>query len=933
MNKLRILAILALGLIPSTVRAQAWSGTIPASGGSGGNARAIDWSSSGMAGGIPVRTVICTTISSTGSDQTVAINSALSACPSNEVVLLNAGTYQIGGIVLVPSNVTLRGSGANLTILNSTGTTGSSVVQLGAAVNSIPAIAGQTAITGGLTAGSTSITVASATGISTGKLLLITQLNDSSYVDITGNGTACTFCDGGIGYNGTRVQGQIVEVTSVVGTTIGITAKGSGTQSGGTEPGIYYPYSLTPMAVPFTPAARLAGVENLTVFSNNTHSGGAIGFFMSECSYCWVTGEGANWTDGNWATMDYSFHSVIANNYFSGSFLHSPGTYDSNVDIRSYSSGWLVQNNILERGHFPLMMEWGTNGGVAAYNYALGSFDTIDFISSGTPGPTVDPCTPSVACANTPGFNFHGAHPMFILSEGNEGSLFEPDNTWGSSSDTTTFRDWWKGVNFICKPGGNVRATTDCSTGKTAFQISNALEIDAQSTSFNIIGDVIGSTAQQALISTQGGSTLGQVFQMTAQCGGGISTNCGTSSRPFGNNAVAYSFGYTSEADTGGGAGTLTPFTTALINGNYTNMNSTTTWIAGTVLALPQSFYLGSSKPTWFGAAPWPLNGPDVTGGFDAGGHANKTPARLCYESLGGTNGNGSPFTNFNAATCYGSSGGTVATPTFSPVAGTYSVTQNVVISSATTGATLCYTTDGSTPTANGAGTCTHGTTYSSAVTVAATLTLQAVGSLSGDSDSSVGSAAYTITPTTAGTPSCSPVGGTYNATQSVSCSVTGGAPVMCFTTNGTTPATNGGSGCTTGTLYSGAISISTTATTLKAIAGGTGFTDGTVASQTYTLTVATPTFSPIAGVYFGAQSVTISTATSGATITYTTDGSTPVPGSHGTVYAFPVLVSTSLTLKAVGSLSGFNNSSTGSAGYTINPMIIAPANPAVTMQ
>jgi hypothetical protein len=185
----------------------------------------------------------------------------------------------------------------------------------------------------------------------------------------------------------------------------------------------------------------------------------------------------------------------------------------------------------------------------------------------------------------------------------------------------------------------------------------------------------------------------------------------------------------------------------------------------------------------------------------------------------------------------------------------------------------------------------------------------------------------------TAGTPSCSPLGSTYNATQSVSCSVTGGAPVMCFTTNGTTPATNGGSGCTTGTLYSGAISITATGTTLEVIAGGTGFVDGTVDSQTYTLTVAAPSFNPVAGTYFGAQSVTISTSTSGATITYTTDGSTPVPGSHGTVYAFPVLVSTSQTLQAVGSLSGFNNSSAGSAAYTINPVLIAPANPAVTMQ
>jgi hypothetical protein len=85
-----------------------------------------------------------------------------------------------------------------------------------------------------------------------------------------------------------------------------------------------------------------------------------------------------------------------------------------------------------------------------------------------------------------------------------------------------------------------------------------------------------------------------------------------------------------------------------------------------------------------------------------------------------------------------------------------------------------------------------------------------------------------------AGTPSCTPGAGNYSTTQSVTCSVAGGAPVICYTTNGTTPATNGSSGCTTGTLYSSAINISAT-TTLEAIAGGTGYTDGSVASYTYT--------------------------------------------------------------------------------------------------
>ena len=64
--------------------------------------------------------------------------------------------------------------------------------------------------------------------------------------------------------------------------------------------------------------------------------------------------------------------------------------------------------------------------------------------------------------------------------------------------------------------------------------------------------------------------------------------------------------------------------------------------------------------------------------------------------------------------------------------------------------------------------------------------------------------------------------------------------------------------------------------TTLKAIAYESGMADSTVTSGVYTIQCAAPTFTPAAGTYTAAQSVTISTTTSGATIRYTTDGSTP---------------------------------------------------------
>ncbi|MDD3051141.1 MAG: FISUMP domain-containing protein, partial [Candidatus Cloacimonetes bacterium] len=79
---------------------------------------------------------------------------------------------------------------------------------------------------------------------------------------------------------------------------------------------------------------------------------------------------------------------------------------------------------------------------------------------------------------------------------------------------------------------------------------------------------------------------------------------------------------------------------------------------------------------------------------------------------------------------------------------------------------------------------------------------------------------------------------------------------------------------------------------------------------------VATPTFNPVAGTYTTGQSVTISCATSGATIRYTTNGSDPTPSSP--VYSSPVNISSTTTLKAKAFKTDWNPSSIATAQYTI---------------
>ena len=87
-----------------------------------------------------------------------------------------------------------------------------------------------------------------------------------------------------------------------------------------------------------------------------------------------------------------------------------------------------------------------------------------------------------------------------------------------------------------------------------------------------------------------------------------------------------------------------------------------------------------------------------------------------------------------------------------------------------------------------------------------------------------------------------------------------------------------------------------------------------TVAAPLVVSTVATPTITPNGGSFTNSVPVTLATATSGASIYYTTDGSSPTQSSK--LYSGVMTLTTSAVVKAKAFKSGYNSSAEASASF-----------------
>lgn len=158
-----------------------------------------------------------------------------------------------------------------------------------------------------------------------------------------------------------------------------------------------------------------------------------------------------------------------------------------------------------------------------------------------------------------------------------------------------------------------------------------------------------------------------------------------------------------------------------------------------------------------------------------------------------------------------------VMAPNISLHTNTYYGTQSVVLTTLTSGSTIYYTLNGTTPT-------TSSTLYTSSFNIASTTTIKAIAVKTGMTSSIVTTSVLTIV-TVVADPTFNPAAGTHSGSQSVTISSTTPSAVIYYSIDGSVPSV----------LYSSAVTVSSSLT-LKAIATRSGLTSSQIVSGAYTI-------------------------------------------------------------------------------------------------
>jgi hypothetical protein len=581
-------------------------------------------------GGIPNRTTVCKTVSplGAGKDDTANIQSAIEACPLDQVVSLAAGAFTIGegNFVQLDRGVSLRGAGPGATKLQRTngaklnsdapGSNPSPIIIVGPG-RWFNGFKTTTTLTADAAAGSKSLQVASTAGFSVGQIVLLDEASgagwqkdvvwtnmqiwaspdyrvvwqkhnpayggvddfDAGQYPYTSGAAGCWFsnCD--------RPTNEMHQISAISGNTITFSSPLTISYRASHKAQLYA-YSA--------PSVQNAGVENMTL------SGGDDGNLRFEqAAYCWAQNvEDTLWLNEGIA-IDYSFRIQLEEFYIHNAAWPVNGGGGYAISFSQGSSEALIENGISVLANKVMVARSSGAGSVIAYNYMDDGYinGSDAWVEAGVNGS-----------------HMVGSHHM--LFEGNYSFNTDSDQTHGNSIYHTYFRNHLSGYRkpFTALDG---TAVNDAANQPAGVGPLRAVSAHAYAYWMSFIGNVLG--------------TSGQMTGWTYDAISGV------------NNIPTRAIWMLGWVD-------ITPqgydpkvAATAIRDGNYDYGTNKVAWAAtDTAHTLPNSLYL-TQQPAFFNtgskyAWPWvvPTGSTQVLTG--CGGKCSGLPAKARYDA-------GTPFT------------------------------------------------------------------------------------------------------------------------------------------------------------------------------------------------------------------------------------------------------------------------------------------------
>jgi hypothetical protein len=369
-----------------------------------------------------------------------ALTSAAAQAPPGGhcVVELPAGTFRLAGAVSLPTGVVLRGAGAELTRLQANLPNAAPVFSAtGGAPNHVEvgeATRGDK--------GARRLTVSATTAAAARALLAEGPLYGELSVE---NDPAKLPPEWAQDYSASAI-GQVFRVTGVEDEALVL------------DRPLNEPYLLRTRRLELRGAARVAarvGLADLAVVREDDHHAATVAFDRTVDAFLlrvWL--ERTGWAH---VTVDRSLACTVRQSYLFDAHDFGDGGRGYGVNLRSHTTGCLIEDNALRRLRHALILQLGSNGNVVAYNAAEDARDNLGWLKAD--------------------ISLHGHYTHMNLIEGNAVEKIHVSDWWGPAPYHTVFNNAVRRGGVTVDDRSEECAVID-NTAQANFPLEEPLRVD-----------------------------------------------------------------------------------------------------------------------------------------------------------------------------------------------------------------------------------------------------------------------------------------------------------------------------------------------------------------------------------------------------------------------------------------------------------------------